>query len=287
MALTAKRLAQFVATASAVSYYTVPTNSMTMVKQIIVANTTAGAVNLHLSVVPSGGVAGNSNRIIPGTSIPGQASVVFDFSIVMAQGDFISAVASAASSLTVTISGLEDPASNGLSSGSALTTPITWGTPVDVGTANAQGALDLLARSDHIHAATFGTPVATGSVNATGSAGTLARSDHVHLGALPDSGWTAPTMLNSWVNYDTASYPACGYRKIDTRVFLRGLIKNGTSTLAVFTLPVGYRPLRYLHIPAVGNDAIGTIRVSQSTGDVTATGSTAWFSLDGCSFFVD
>lgn len=108
MAYTPKRLAQFVATASEATYYTVPATKSAIVKNVIVANTSASDRTLSLSIVPSGGSAGNSNRIIPGTNIPAGAVVPFDMTQVMNAGDFISAIASAASSLTLTISGMEE-----------------------------------------------------------------------------------------------------------------------------------------------------------------------------------
>ena len=93
------------------------------------------------------------------------------------------------------------------------------------------------------------------------------------------------TFLNGWVNYDASLYPAAAYAKdIHGMVHLRGLIRSGTSTLTAFVLPEGYRPLLYRHIVTVGNDAVGTVRVDNATGNVLPTGSTAWFSLD-CVYF--
>jgi hypothetical protein len=60
--------------------------------------------------------------------------------------------------------------------------------------------------------------------------------------------YTAPTFLNSWVNFDTATYNAAGYRiDDDGRVWLRGLVKDGLwAGNAMFRLPVGYRPAKQL-----------------------------------------
>lgn len=57
---------------------------------------------------------------------------------------------------------------------------ISYGSPVDVGTANADGVATTVARSDHVHKLNFGSPVAVGAANADGVASTAARSDHVH-----------------------------------------------------------------------------------------------------------
>lgn len=107
MAVVPKRLAQFVATTAEVTYYTVAANKLATIKQILIANTSAAAVTLSLSVVPSGNAAGNANRIVPGTSVPVNSMVALDVMVVLGVGDFISAIASANTALTVTISGLE------------------------------------------------------------------------------------------------------------------------------------------------------------------------------------
>lgn len=60
----------------------------------------------------------------------------------------------------------------------------------------------------------------------------------------PNPVWTAPTLLNSWVNYSAAFNPA-GYTKLPTgEVVMRGLIKLGTAASVICTLPVGYRPVQ-------------------------------------------
>jgi hypothetical protein len=92
--------------------------------------------------------------------------------------------------------------------------------------------------------------------------------------------WTAPTLLNSWVNY-SASYAQAGYRILPGGlVQLRGLIKNGTAG-TLFTLPVELRPF-YDHIMNGHTNPNGTVaRVDiQAAGNVVATGySTSWLSL--------
>ena len=55
----------------------------------------------------------------------------------------------------------------------------------------------------------------------------------------------APTLLNSWVNFDVAINNSAGYYKDAFGiVHLRGLVKTGTVGLAIFALPVGYRPVK-------------------------------------------
>ena len=100
--------------------------------------------------------------------------------------------------------------------------------------------------------------------------------------------WTPFTFQNNWVNYG-GNYPPGGYRKIGDIVYLRGLIRNGTlgGTIPFATLPVGFRPAYYLHMPVACNDAFGIVRASNTTGELTAVGSSnAWVSLDPLQFSV-
>jgi hypothetical protein len=56
--------------------------------------------------------------------------------------------------------------------------------------------------------------------------------------------WTDAVLLNGWVNFAT-DWVSAQY-KIDNfgNVHVRATIKNGTLTVAAFTLPVGYRPAK-------------------------------------------
>ena len=57
--------------------------------------------------------------------------------------------------------------------------------------------------------------------------------------------WIPVSFQNSWVNYDATLWVSAAYM-LDPylqRVFIRGMVKNGSSAGAIiFTLPVGYRP---------------------------------------------
>ena len=77
-----------------------------IVKEIVVCNTTTGTITLNLSIVPNGNVVGVANRLLFGVSVTAGQTLFIDISQVMASGDFISASASAATSLTATISGV-------------------------------------------------------------------------------------------------------------------------------------------------------------------------------------
>lgn len=99
--------------------------------------------------------------------------------------------------------------------------------------------------------------------------------------------WQAVTYLNAWTSYGSTYAPA-GYRKDSQgRVHLRGLVASGTIGTAIFSLPVGYRPVYRVLFVTISNSAIARCDVD-TNGDVIAyNGSNAWFALDGLSFFTD
>jgi hypothetical protein len=87
--------------------YTAPASTKTIVKEIVVCNVTAGPITFDLALVPNAGAAGVTNQIIFGHTIPASTTVTYTYSQVLATGAFVSAKASVAASLTVTISGVE------------------------------------------------------------------------------------------------------------------------------------------------------------------------------------
>jgi|SRR5882724_3312689 len=107
-----KKLGQAFPTSTAeVTVYTVPGATVTLVKQIILANVTTGPVTASISFVPAAGSAADSNRITKDIPLVGNQVVVYDLSQVLNTGDFITVKASAGSSVTFTISGVEGLAS--------------------------------------------------------------------------------------------------------------------------------------------------------------------------------
>jgi hypothetical protein len=105
---TEKQLAQNAqASTSETTIYTVPASTTTIVKQIIICNTTGSAADYSLSIVPSGGSAGDSNRILKLVSFAANSTTVYDLSQVMATGGFISILQGTSAAVTVTISGVE------------------------------------------------------------------------------------------------------------------------------------------------------------------------------------
>lgn len=112
MAFTEKRLGNTPTNLSAnteTTLYTCPTaaTTSTVVKQIVVCNTTGNAITFSLSLVPFGGTAGTANRLFSAMSVAANDTVFLDVSQVMTSGDFISANSSA-SNVVVTISGVEN-----------------------------------------------------------------------------------------------------------------------------------------------------------------------------------
>lgn len=133
----------------------------------------------------------------------------------------------------------------------------------DVAAGPSAGVSPLAARGDHAHRTppavlqtllTATAPVdADLTAAAVGTALLAAKGDHRHK--LGDSGWLNLTLINGWVNYDVASFGPSQYRKIGGVVFCRGLVKSGTASSDIATLPVGYRP-GYIHIyPAENSGA--------------------------------
>lgn len=103
----AVRLSQSQPGVAFATVYTAPASTKTIVKEIVVCNVTAGPITLDVALVPNAGSAGVTNQIIAGHNIPANTTVTYTYSQVLATGAFISAKASVAASLTVTISGVE------------------------------------------------------------------------------------------------------------------------------------------------------------------------------------
>lgn len=125
-----------------------------------------------------------------------------------------------------------------------------------------------------------GATGAKGDVGATGATGPAGEP-------APVAAWTAPTMLNAWVNWG-ADQETVGYYLDRGRVFLKGLIKNGTMETAAFTLPLGSRPpLTQILAVLTNPNVLGRVDVMAS-GNVliTAPSSNVFVSLAGLSFRV-
>lgn len=106
---------------------------------------------------------------------------------------------------------------------------------------------------------------------------------------IEDSGWIiigsagAPAFQNNWVDYGTSTYFDPRFRKINGVVYIEGLIKNGTTSLAAFTLPVGYRPYCRLIFATDADSAFGRLDVNDNGDVLPIVSSNAWVTLN-CSF---
>jgi len=60
--------------------------------------------------------------------------------------------------------------------------------------------------------------------------------------AQPARVWTAPTLLNGWINIGSP-HQVAQYRLLGDKVELRGRVISGSINMPIFNLPVGYRPL--------------------------------------------
>lgn len=122
---------------------------------------------------------------------------------------------------------------------------------------------------------------ATGEIVTAATMNTFIQADLAFL--YGDSTWTAPSFTNGWVNYG-GTLLTVGFRRIGTRIFLKGTMKSGTMSAAAFTLPTGYRPLADCEFAVNSNLVFGEVEI-KSAGTVTAlTGSNAGVSLDTISF---
>jgi hypothetical protein len=91
----------------------------------------------------------------------------------------------------------------------------------------------------------------------------------------------APTLLNGWVNYDTAIRAPAGYYKTpQNELVVQGFIKNGTIGLSAWVTAVGYRIEKDVEaVPAVSN-ALFAYLTLESNGNVRPqVGSNVWFAM--------
>lgn len=97
--------------------------------------------------------------------------------------------------------------------------------------------------------------------------------------------WRIPTFTNSWINYDATQFAPARYMKDSNGfVHIEGLIKSGTITASAFTLPKGYRPLKWLHFGTASNAAFGQAEIKVDGTVVPQVGNNTWFSLSGITF---
>jgi hypothetical protein len=109
MAYTPKRLYIGQPSTSETTLYTVSSGKTVIVKDITLCNTSSSDATISLSIVPSGGIAGNTNRILASLKVSANSVVDITLSQVMNEGDFISGLQGTSGALTLIISGVELP----------------------------------------------------------------------------------------------------------------------------------------------------------------------------------
>lgn len=94
---------------AAASIYVAPANTRTLLDKMTITNPTAGALTFTVNLVPEGGTAGADNIVVSAQSVAAGATYLCPEIVghVLNTGDFVSAFASAATSLVVRISGRE------------------------------------------------------------------------------------------------------------------------------------------------------------------------------------
>lgn len=107
MAYTPKKLYTGQPNTTATTVYTAPASTTTIVKNIVICNTSASDATITVHFVPSAGSASASNRIISSLSVTANNTVIIECSGVLATGDFISAQQGTSSAITLHITGVE------------------------------------------------------------------------------------------------------------------------------------------------------------------------------------
>lgn len=84
-------------------------NCRAIIDKFTATNTSAGNVTISVNLIASGGSAGNSNLIVDARAVAPNETYTFPELVgqVLEAGSFISTIASAATSLTITASGRE------------------------------------------------------------------------------------------------------------------------------------------------------------------------------------
>lgn len=95
--------------------------------------------------------------------------------------------------------------------------------------------------------------------------------------------WTAPTLLNSWVDYGGTAATA-RYRAEGDRTWIEGIVKNGTLGLPIFNLPAARRPAKDQHLATVTNGVFGLLTIVAASGDVVVQSSSNVWASVACSF---
>lgn len=101
------------------------------------------------------------------------------------------------------------------------------------------------------------------------------------------SGWISPTFQNSWADYGSPNDTVAFKKDVMGRLLLKGVAVGGSIGVAMFTLPVGYRPSVRQIIGTTSNSVHGEIVIETSGEVVPTVGSNVYFGLAGLSVEID
>lgn len=96
--------------------------------------------------------------------------------------------------------------------------------------------------------------------------------------------WITPTLGNSWVNIST--YNPVQYKRVGSKVIIRGALQSGTAASAAFTLPAGFRPLNATGF-AASNGSTGSVWVTVGTTGAVTVGTSTTTHLGIIEFYLD
>ena len=100
------QIGQGALTTSYATLYTAPVGYRVYIKEFDICNTTSGAINVYVSLVPSAGTAGTSNAILYNATVPAYSTLQWCGAQVINEASTVQAKASAAG-CTITITGGE------------------------------------------------------------------------------------------------------------------------------------------------------------------------------------
>lgn len=94
-------------TTSATAVYTTPSDTKTIVKQIVLNNTSASAVAVTVYLLPVSASAGASNAIVSALTVAPNSQVIWSADLPLVTGEKISMLAATGAAVTYVLSGIE------------------------------------------------------------------------------------------------------------------------------------------------------------------------------------
>ncbi len=96
--------------------------------------------------------------------------------------------------------------------------------------------------------------------------------------------WTNIVLKNNWIDYSTSNWATAAYTKTRSGlVVLKGLIKSGSASAVIGSLPVGYRPSQTLLFQSIATSASSRVDV-YTNGDIRIVSGSGDLSLESIRF---